>query len=379
MKGPAGVGKSAIAQSFAEALGDKLGASFFFSRPNQRDDPDRFFTSIAYQLAVKHDSYGTILDYEIHHDPSLIKKSLPHQFHSLFVAPFLQSTIREEVGERIILIDGLDECAGMEAQVEIIKIVADSIKAGTTPFLWIFFSRLEPSIVAAFNLPHIKFMSLIIDLPVSREIDKEILLYLADKLTEVGYKHGLVLPWPSEEEIWVLVDFSAGLFACAHAIFLFISEDDPAGPVDQLRAVLRLAKHSTTKSPTHPFSKLNDLYTLIMERIPPKMLQTVQWILLSTRLIFTRKAIDIANLLGLTELQFRNACRCLHSVGVLEGGDDPKIQFYHASFMDFLGNPDSSKGFSIWSGCAGTLLDEILRKIDQLRVYLAPSKGELLL
>ncbi|KAF9443940.1 hypothetical protein P691DRAFT_653273, partial [Macrolepiota fuliginosa MF-IS2] len=51
LKGPAGVGKSAISQSCAEmfAARKRLVAAFFFSRPNQRDNPQRLFTSIAYQ------------------------------------------------------------------------------------------------------------------------------------------------------------------------------------------------------------------------------------------------------------------------------------------------------------------------------------------
>ncbi|KAF9439605.1 hypothetical protein P691DRAFT_297371, partial [Macrolepiota fuliginosa MF-IS2] len=50
LKGPAGVGKSAIARSCAEvfAAQGKLAAAFFFSYPNQRDDPQRLFTTISY-------------------------------------------------------------------------------------------------------------------------------------------------------------------------------------------------------------------------------------------------------------------------------------------------------------------------------------------
>ncbi len=222
MKGPAGVGKSAIAQSCAQALHSKqrLGATFFFSRPNHRDDPEKFFTTLASQLAGKHDAYGSHLDRGIYRDPDLIKKALPHQFHDLFITPFTDPAILEEVGERVIIVDGLDECARREAQVDIIKIVAESVRAGTTPFLWIFLSRLEPKIVKTFDLPDVKSVTQRFDLPVSRELDQQILRYLADTLQEIGRDHDLPLPWPSEREVWALVDFSAGLFACAHAVVL---------------------------------------------------------------------------------------------------------------------------------------------------------------
>lgn len=368
MKGPAGVGKSAIAQSCAEALGDKLGASCFFSRPNHRDDPDRFFTSLAYQLAVKYPSYGTFLDNEIYSNPTLVKKSLPHQFHHLFVIPFRDPAIRKEIAERVIIVDGLDECARTEAQVDIVKIVTKSVQAKTTPFLWIFFSRLEPRIVATFNLPDVKSVSQQISLPVSRRVDKEILLYLADRFRDIGYRHNLPLPWPSEEKVWALVDFSAGLFACAHAIVLFVDEENPAGPVKQLHAVLRLATHLTTQSDHHPLSTLDGLYTLVMERIPVSMLQTVQWILLTTRIPGIDRAYKSANLLGLSELQLRSACRYLHPVMKIGVGSSARIGFYHTSFMDFLEDPERSKRFCIWSDWAITFLEEIVRHLDQVQV-----------
>ncbi|KAJ3565188.1 hypothetical protein NP233_g7800 [Leucocoprinus birnbaumii] len=50
LRGPAGVGKSAIAQTFAErcAERDRLGATFFFSRPNSRDRLETVIPSLAY-------------------------------------------------------------------------------------------------------------------------------------------------------------------------------------------------------------------------------------------------------------------------------------------------------------------------------------------
>ncbi len=152
----------------------------------------------------------------------------------------------------------------------------------TTPFFWIFLSRLEPKIVSTFNLPEIKSISQHMDVPVSQGVDKEILLYLANKLQEIRCEHGLALPWPPEGEVWELVDFCGGLFACAHAIIHFVSAVNPAGPVDQLYVVLRLVRRLAAKTNKHPLSVLDELYMLIMERMPPAMLQTIEWILITT-------------------------------------------------------------------------------------------------
>ncbi|KAF9451810.1 hypothetical protein P691DRAFT_662511, partial [Macrolepiota fuliginosa MF-IS2] len=78
LKGPSGPGKSIVAQYCAEALEERLGASFFFSRSNDRGDPYRFFTSISYQLAMKDDRYGDLLDRRICRDPTLVGKSVLH-------------------------------------------------------------------------------------------------------------------------------------------------------------------------------------------------------------------------------------------------------------------------------------------------------------
>ncbi|KAF9451807.1 hypothetical protein P691DRAFT_772855 [Macrolepiota fuliginosa MF-IS2] len=90
LKGPGGAGKSIVAQYCAEALEERLGASFFFSRPNDRDDPHRFFTSIS-----------------IRRDPTLVGKSVRHQFRDLPEAQYLTLSIpTSELAERVIIVNG---------------------------------------------------------------------------------------------------------------------------------------------------------------------------------------------------------------------------------------------------------------------------------
>ncbi|KAF9440197.1 hypothetical protein P691DRAFT_823995 [Macrolepiota fuliginosa MF-IS2] len=130
LKGPTGVGKSAISQSCAEVFTaqNKLAAAFFFSCPNQRDNPQCLFTSIAYQWASKHKAYTKILKSTIHDDPTIVSKELHHQFHHLFISPLQELAAKgKDISECVIIIDGLDECAGMAAQQTIVQIVAESI------------------------------------------------------------------------------------------------------------------------------------------------------------------------------------------------------------------------------------------------------------
>ena len=112
IRGPAGVGKSAIAQTCAEKLkkSGNLGAAFFFN-VNKHSDPSRLFTSIAYQLTTALPDYRAAVDEKISKDKSLVGKKLVSQFRSLIVEPLKEV---EKHGKRIqakaILIDGLDEC-----------------------------------------------------------------------------------------------------------------------------------------------------------------------------------------------------------------------------------------------------------------------------
>ncbi|KAF9445233.1 hypothetical protein P691DRAFT_762687 [Macrolepiota fuliginosa MF-IS2] len=117
MYGPAGVGKSAVAQTCSERLAkrNKLGAALFFSRsvgPNKRDDPHRLFPSLAYQVATKSKQFGDILDNRIQDDPTLVTKSMREQFQELLVKPLsqLEPGAAGVVEGLIVIIDGLDEC-----------------------------------------------------------------------------------------------------------------------------------------------------------------------------------------------------------------------------------------------------------------------------
>ena len=96
MRGPAGVGKSAIAQTCAEKLKESghLGAAFFFT-VNKHSNPSHLFTTIAYQLATMLPDYRASIDERISRDKTLVKKKIPSQFKSLFVEPIKELGSRE--------------------------------------------------------------------------------------------------------------------------------------------------------------------------------------------------------------------------------------------------------------------------------------------
>ncbi|KAJ3571188.1 hypothetical protein NP233_g3912 [Leucocoprinus birnbaumii] len=382
--GPAGVGKSAIAQSCAERLAklQKLGATFFASRPNDRNDPTRVFTTLAYQLAMRLPAYGKLLDEIISLDPTLVKKALPFQFQNLIVAPIRKVQLaKETVPELAVVIDGLDECGDAEAQQDLIRIVAKSIQENTTPLLWIFFSRLEPHILSMFDSPAIRPLVSHVTLTISRKIDEQIFLFLREKLEDSGQKHGL-FEWPSDRDILILVNLSSGLFAYAHTVVLFVKNDGSQGLQDRLALVLRLAdaKLAAPSGEKHPLYHLDFLYTLILERLPREKLQIAQWILLVQQLKLEHESssngrkdsVAYANLLGLTERQFRSVLQPLHPV--MSISLENNLEFYHVSFIEFLEDPSRSHNYSFRSARSVlTLLDHLL---DVLSTQIEVSRIE---
>lgn len=375
MRGPAGVGKSAVAQTCVERLKglNQLGAAFFFSI-NERDDHTRFFPSIVYQLTVEFHEYRDIVDKKLSLDKTIVTKTMASQFRSLIVEPLQElKRLGRGIPTRAIFIDGLDECKSKGAQCEIIEIIINSVRNQTTPFRWAFFSRPEAHIETTFskadNLPYCHTTYL----PVSREIDGEIKLYLQagfENLIRCRNLH-IPLPWPSESQMKMLVNAAAGLFIYAATVLRFVDMSSP-DPNEPLNAILDIVSGTnTTANSSHrpAFAELDIFYQLILRRIPDHSLPLVRLFLAFILLSPFRSshgAILSGNLLRFSEAKFWAICDELHAV---LHRDRPStghpettswnpyhslrqygaVSLYHKSFYDFLDDPARSGPFCVSS------------------------------
>ncbi|KAF5356740.1 hypothetical protein D9756_006400 [Leucocoprinus leucothites] len=322
MKGPAGVGKSAIAQTCAKAMKDSghLGAAFFFSVNGRRKDHTRFFPTLAYQLATTLPGYREVVNRRVSKDKTLVTKTMLSQFESLIVEPLRE--LREqgrEIRRRPIFIDGLDECGSQDAQAEIIKLIAASVQAKSTPFCWAIFSRAEPRITSTFALAHISPLCQAVYLPISRDTDQDIELYFRDGFKNMLQQRNMALssPWPTEEDIKKLVDAAAGLFAYAATVLRFIDKHSYAGFNETLQAVLDvITKPGSCSLPI--FSNLDKLYTLILERIPDDILHPMKvllnWMVLGDWELRGWDVALICNIIGISEASFKSICHHLQAV-----------------------------------------------------------------
>ncbi|KAF9446793.1 hypothetical protein P691DRAFT_776618 [Macrolepiota fuliginosa MF-IS2] len=390
MKGPAGVGKSAIAQTCAERLKKlgKLGATFFFS-VKERDKATEFIPTIAYQLSTEFPEYRGLVDKRILHDKAILNKTMATQLQTLIVEPLQElEKAGKGIGQRIvILVDGLDECESTDAQCRIIEIIAAAARDGVTPLCWAFFSRPEPHIEASFSSADIAQITCMTLLPISGDANSDIELYLRSGFENILRRRNIPLKsqWPSDNNIQTLVKNSNGLFIYAATALRVVAQ--PGSIEEALSAVCAASSDRTSNS---PFAELDAFYMLIIQRIPPEELPTILLLcaILCQLGMYAPGGSQIGgmllgNLLSLSEIQFRAVCNQLSAVlhfdnrgdsfdpiqfgnidhlfqratstptrgfrAYVRSGLGGSIYFYHKSFYDFLVDPMRSGTFCVMS------------------------------
>ncbi|KAJ3562073.1 hypothetical protein NP233_g9801 [Leucocoprinus birnbaumii] len=394
MRGPAGVGKSSIAQSCAERLKRSgiLGAAFFFTVGNF-DDPARLFPTLAYQLATVLPEYRAILDDKVYKDKTLVHKTLSTQFQSLILEPLQElETKGKVIPRKAIFVDGLDECADEEAQVEIINIIASSVQENSIPLCWAIFSREEPHIVATFQSLDISSHCSFLFLPISRKVDEEIKSYLRGGFKNIlrrrNFLH-LASTWPSAEQLSQLVEAAAGLFAFPATILRFVDQHSYSGFMETLEGILNSINKPNPSHPVSPYKELDELYIHIMRRVPDEITPSMRLFLtnmVASRIVGSpQAAVLLCSVTGLSEIGFRSITNHLQAVLFYQGppqyeirfgqgidltrpyddhwenydvkpsassrgmllGVHGQVNFHHKSFYDFLIDPARSNNFCV--------------------------------
>ncbi|KAF9441376.1 hypothetical protein P691DRAFT_799565 [Macrolepiota fuliginosa MF-IS2] len=357
--GPAGVGKSAIMQTIAETV--PTCATLFFSRSSDppRNDSKKVFTTLAYNLAIANDGYYRYIEGRLSKDPFFLEKSLTEQFHRLFIAPFIDNLVAAGRQQWVVILDGLDECKNEQNdQCRIVDLIGDSIlrHAGATPFIWVIASRPEDHLMAALRKLNRNFQDRPAEfwergIPVdSDDAVQDIERYLHAEFTKIREESprsfpNPTSPWPSDGDFLKIAKASSGLFVFASTVTKYVSVDRPAS---RLKLIVTLIDQSTvypTSISQKPFSLLDLLYTQIMSDIPKDLLPIAKSLLGYYRLINMRSINPLSglvyacNVLGLCQDEAYDALRKLHSVLTCpppEAAEDQGIEYFHASFADFL-------------------------------------------
>ncbi|KAF9445821.1 hypothetical protein P691DRAFT_805097 [Macrolepiota fuliginosa MF-IS2] len=372
LNGPAGVGKSAILQTIAETESESgrsiLGATLFFSRPNNRDDPKCVFITIAHRLAVRYPPYRQYVTRLLTLDRTLVSKSLADQFKTFIVRPFAEEKLDGLHDTILILLDGLDECNGEDAQREIILLIAKFVlQYPTSPLIWLIASRPEPHIRGTFSKA-VQFSHKEIKVPVDSDQGcRDVERYLQDSFADIRGNFSESIPlclqqWPSESDLSTIATKSSGLFIFPSTVIRFIGDEDYADPISQLKTVLEVTQPtSSSAGGPNPFAALDALYTRILSGVPRDVLSTTVRLLsmhssenqirFRTFMNF-RGFATICNWLGVSQGRAYSALRRLHSVLKIpepQKATTQDLSAFHASFFDYLASSSRSGTFYVFS------------------------------
>lgn len=256
--GPAGVGKSAIMQTLAEAEASR-GAIFttlFFSRPNECNDAKKAFPTLAYGLAQVNSEYRRYIREKLTDDPTFLAKSIDEQFQRLFVIPFLtpfpENHIDFDSQRWIIFLDDLDECHGEREQGRIVDLLRNSMLhcAMSSPFVWVIAGRPEDHLEVQLT----RFRSdvgRVLGIGSAHRLrsgSRDVEQYLHGKFSEMHEQSPNSIPpfWPSETDFLALSRASSGLFIFASTLVAYLLGGNP---VTCLKRVVTLIRIRQTTSP----------------------------------------------------------------------------------------------------------------------------------
>ncbi|KAJ2936811.1 hypothetical protein H1R20_g252, partial [Candolleomyces eurysporus] len=382
---PAGYGKTAIAGTVSKMLKETtgldfipLGATFFFWRTSpERSNPARFIITIACQLAVSIPELKPHIANAVSQNPLILNKALEVQLDELIVEPFKAIGDLKDIPNRLVIIDGLDECinSGQESRVakkyaedqEVVQVrvldLIHTLQSHHLPLSFLILSRPEAWITQHIESRSFTDVVEVVDLYAVGDHMNDVEKYVRAELTRIAAKIGDV-EWPTESIVHGFIWKTNGHMVYASTVIRHI--DDPYDdPRKRLKDILdaptdsnRYLAHST------PFSTLYELYRQIMRSCPESnrslMVEVLEDIIVTGR--YFRDYYGLSSALPILDSLSGRAVGCgsrairgLHAV--LRLVSDPNEAnrsdrtllrpFVHSSFVEFLTNPLLSLEFAV--------------------------------
>ena len=343
LNGPAGTGKSTIAQTVAERLfaEGQLGASFFCSRDfEDRSNLHLIFPTLAFQLAQKYPDFRSLFVPLLRSDPDVVHESLYSQMQKLIAKP-----LRETGIPMVIVIDALDECKDNEPSSAILSVLGRFVQVIPEARFFIA-GRPESRIETGFRLPLLADSTDVFVLHDVRPslIENDIRIFLKHELSELAQRRQLE-GWPTEEYIDLLCRRAAGLFIYAVATVKFL-ESDIHLTEDRLDVILKLPESTAPEGNTQFNSSmtLDSLYTSILQAAfskgDPDVYSKVRTAVGTIVMVVNALSpLAIAQLTGLKSKLVVQYLKLIQSLLVM--GEDPNqpVKPFHKSFPDFITDP----------------------------------------
>ena len=376
--GPAGAGKTAIAQSLCKlcVAARWLAGSFFFSRHAPgRSNTEFLIPTISYGLTLAFPDVGKIIDAVVANDPSIPTKALEIQLQKLILEP-LQQVSGKSKQPIVIIIDGLDECEGEDMQSNVLRLLGSVFQRPSVGrcdrICFIVTSRPEPWIHDEFTIEPLSSITRQIFLGQTPEANDDIRTFFRLGFTEIhdSPKHRNTMsnvpkPWPSYRVLDDLVDKASGHFIYPATVLKFVS-DPNYRPSDRLDIITSMPAISPSALALKPLAMLDQLYAQILSMSSDKQLTLdVLCALIAMQAssselyikcrIFHVDLVKIAEkLLGLQPGDGSLALRMTHSLvhitgrSLISDADDDlsflddqyreedEVRFHHKTFIEYL-------------------------------------------
>lgn len=335
--------------------------SFFFSTDPTRNQANRLVATLAYQIARADPCAREHVETTVHHDPHIFNQDFKKQIISLIVDPIQRSTETLDPKGRqrqcVIIIDGLDECTGGEAQAGIIRAIFDALRTASPDLRkqfprFLICSRPEEPIKRVFRSPHLQNMYTSIDLSSDINADDDIRTFLDGKLAEIKATHPradlIPASWPSNHDISILSYNSSGHFIYAQTVVRLVLKD--ARPVEAVKAIVEL--RALPQRVRESFAELDELYRHILLRALEKSSINIICLVLGFVILVpppSRYHPDItAQFLAIEDGELDTLLSTISSLVYLDPSHT--ISFYHKSIKDFLRDEHRAGQFYIEGG-----------------------------
>jgi len=347
--GPAGSGKSAIAQTIAELLekAGLLAAAFFFSRNSAgRNDKTPLVATLVYQLVTSIPEIRVHVLEALKENPALFSRSIEAQVHALIVKP-LNAVAHDRTlapillsRPRLIILDGLDECRTTSAQTQILNALSTAAKDLHTPLCFLIASRPEQDIRQSFNDHNgLGSLSFSIALDDTYRPDKDIEVFLRSTFEEIKRQHPsrayLPSSWPNLEDIRWLVKKSSGQFIFASTVAKYV-DSHCHWPPDRLKIIFG----QSNPGQEAPFAELDALYRLILLSVADieRVMDVLAFLILQPFFGGGVNTTMCERFLFYRPGEIHMILSDIHSILFVPAPEDSfkKLKFFHASLSDFL-------------------------------------------
>jgi hypothetical protein len=308
------------------------------------------FPTIAFQIAYQLPKFRDALVDIIKAHPDVGHLSLTDQLAHLLVNPLKLLAANPETIPRfiVIVLDALDECKDPEPESTILSLLSNYIEE--IPLAKFFItSRPEYAIRSVFNRP-LKYRTkeLILQDVDRITVDRDIRMFLTTRLSVLAKRSDMNVdvPWPSLQDLDIMVHKCSGLFIYASTTINFIQSLD-YDPRDRLKLVTSIPDSNSGEGE----SIIDPLYTQVLvdgfvevksddHAYFDQLKLVIAAVLLAINPL-TRPA--LTTLLDVDPSVVTRLLRRLYSVLQVPSDDTYAIQRLHKSFPDFLTDPNRCK------------------------------------